>query len=92
MSVAGLFWFGWTGFTPSIHWIVPTLAGLCIGFGMFTVFLQCVNYIIDAYLSFSASAVAANTIMRSLFGAVFPLFATYMFDGGSPFEKFRWQT
>lgn len=30
---------------------------------------------------FAASAVAANTIMRSVFGAVFPLFATYMFNG-----------
>lgn len=30
---------------------------------------------------FAASAIAANTIMRSLFGAIFPLFATYMFDG-----------
>lgn len=29
----------------------------------------------------SRSAIAANTIMRSLFGAIFPLFATYMFDG-----------
>lgn len=30
---------------------------------------------------FAASAIAANTIMRSLFGAIFPLFATYMFQG-----------
>ena len=30
---------------------------------------------------FAASAIAANTILRSLFGAVFPLFATYMFNG-----------
>ena len=30
---------------------------------------------------FSASAIAANTIMRSVFGAIFPLFATYMFEG-----------
>ncbi|KAF2172484.1 hypothetical protein M409DRAFT_50176 [Zasmidium cellare ATCC 36951] len=77
----GLFWFGWTGFTNSIPWIVPTLAGLCLGFGIYTVFLSCLNYIIDAYLMFAASAVAANTFMRSIFGAVFPLFATYMFDG-----------
>ena len=28
----------------------------------------------------AASAIAANTFLRSLFGAVFPLFATYMFD------------
>lgn len=30
---------------------------------------------------FAASALAANTFMRSGFGAIFPLFATYMFDG-----------
>lgn len=60
---------------PTTHWIVPTLAGIFIGFGIFSVFLQCLNYIIDAYLMFSASAIAANTIMRSLFGAIFPLFA-----------------
>lgn len=30
---------------------------------------------------FAASAIAANTFMRSAFGAAFPMFATYMFDG-----------
>jgi len=60
---------------------VPTLSGLLTGFGIFTVFLQLLNYIVDAYLMFAASAIAANTFMRSLFGCVFPLFATAMFDG-----------
>ncbi|KAK3709685.1 hypothetical protein LTR37_010712 [Vermiconidia calcicola] len=78
---AGLIWFGWAGYMASTPWIVSTLAGIFIGFGIFTVFLQCLNYIIDAYLMFSASAIAANTLMRSLFGAIFPLFATYMFEG-----------
>ncbi|KAK5742509.1 hypothetical protein LTR17_003311 [Elasticomyces elasticus] len=78
---AGLFWFGWGGYKKSTPWIVPTLAGIFLGFGIYTVFLQCLNYIIDAYLMFAASAIAANTIMRSIFGAVFPLFAYYMFEG-----------
>ncbi|KAI9727487.1 MAG: hypothetical protein M1828_006429 [Chrysothrix sp. TS-e1954] len=77
----GLFWFGWTGYTSSIPWIVPTLSGLCTGFGIFSVFLQLLNYIVDAYLMFAASAIAGNTFLRSIFGAIFPLFATYMFDG-----------
>lgn len=67
------FWFAWTGYTDSIPWIVPCLSGLFTGFGIFCVFLQCLNYIIDAYLMFAASAIAANTFMRSLFGAIFPL-------------------
>lgn len=46
-----------------------------------SIFLQCLNYLIDAYLMFAASAIAANTFLRSLCGAVFPLFATYMIEG-----------
>lgn len=78
---AGLFWFGWTGFTPSIHWIVPTLSGILTGFGIMSIFLQSLNYLVDAYLMFAASAIAANTFLRSLCGAGFPLFATYMING-----------
>jgi hypothetical protein len=38
------------------------------------------NYIIDVYLWSAASALAATTVCRSIFGAGFPLFATQMFD------------
>ncbi|KIN05645.1 hypothetical protein OIDMADRAFT_38148 [Oidiodendron maius Zn] len=78
---AGLFWFGWSGYRQDIHWIVPTLSGLLSGFGLLSIFLQSLNYLIDAYLMFAASAIAANTFLRSLAGAGFPLFATYMFNG-----------
>jgi DHA1 family multidrug resistance protein-like MFS transporter len=69
----GLFWFAWTGNYPSIHWIVPTLSGLLTGAGIITIFLQALNYLIDAYLMVAASAIAANTFLRSFFGAGFPL-------------------
>ncbi|KAJ5183461.1 hypothetical protein N7492_001077 [Penicillium capsulatum] len=77
----GIFWFGWTGFTPTIHWIAPTMAGICIGFGVLCVFLPCFNYLVDAYLPLAASTVAANIILRSSVAAGFPLFTTQMFDG-----------
>ena len=47
---AGLFWLGWTGFTPSIHWIAPTMSGLFTGAGLLTIFVQLFNYLIDTYL------------------------------------------
>ncbi|KAG4031973.1 hypothetical protein MFRU_008g03230 [Monilinia fructicola] len=75
----GLFWFGWSGYKADIHWIVPTLSGLLTGFGLLAIFLQLLNYLVDAYLMFAASAIAANTFLRSLAGAGFPLFAQYMF-------------
>jgi len=77
----GIFWFGWTGYKQDIHWIVPTLSGICIGFGLLSIFLQALNYLVDAYLMFAASAIAANTLLRSLCGAAFPLFAQQMFNG-----------
>lgn len=46
----GLFWFGWSGYRADIHWIVPTLSGLLTGFGLLSIFLQSLNYIVDAYL------------------------------------------
>lgn len=81
LFAAGLFWFGWTGHSRSIHWIVPTLSGLLTGFGILAIFIQLFNYIIDSYLMFAASAIAGNTFLRSITAAGFPLFARQMFDG-----------
>ncbi|KAJ5782326.1 hypothetical protein N7457_004100 [Penicillium paradoxum] len=75
----GLFWYGWTGWTKSIHWMAPTASGVVTGFGIYVIFLQCFNYLIDSYLTFAASVFAANTIIRSAVGAAFPLFSKQMF-------------
>jgi hypothetical protein len=51
----GIFWFGWSGYKSDVHWIVPTLAGVLIGFGLLSIFLQALNYLVDAYLMVSCS-------------------------------------
>ena len=76
----GLFIFAWTNY-PSIHWSVSIIFTAPFGFGMVLVFLSIMNYLIDAYTIYAASVLAANSVLRSLFGAIFPLFTTYMFDG-----------
>lgn len=77
---AGLFWLCWAGaYADKVHWIVPTIGAAPIGIGLIAIFLPCINYIIDCYLFFAASALAANTFLRSAFGAAFPLFARQMF-------------
>ncbi|KAJ6102374.1 MFS general substrate transporter [Penicillium sp. IBT 16267x] len=80
LFAAGLFWFGWTGFSGTVHWIAPTLSGLFTGFGLLIIFIQLFNYIIDTYLMFAASAIAANTFCRSMVAASFPLFSRQMFE------------
>ncbi|DAA73627.1 TPA_exp: putative MFS multidrug transporter [Trichophyton benhamiae CBS 112371] len=75
----GLFWFAWTN-GPQIHWIVSIIASAPFGFGMVLVFLSLMNYLIDAYTIYAASVLAANSVLRSLFGAAFPLFTRYMYQ------------
>jgi hypothetical protein len=74
----GLFWFGWTS-SPHISWVPQVIAGVPIGMGLLVIFMQGLNYIIDMYMMFANSAIAANTLVRSAMGAGFPLFATQMF-------------
>lgn len=76
----GLFWFTWTGNYPDkVHWMAPTAAGVFIGFGLITIFNSSINYIIDSYLIFAASALAGNTFLRSAAACAFPLFGVQMF-------------
>jgi multidrug resistance protein len=74
----GLFWFAWTN-SPTLPWAASIAAGIPFGFGMVLVFLSITNYLVDSYTIFAASVLAANSILRSTFGAAFPLFTTQMY-------------
>lgn len=76
----GLFWFAWTTFT-SVHWMASIAACVPFGFGVILIYLGTLSYLIDSYTIFAASVLAANSVMRSGFGAIFPLFTTYMYRG-----------
>lgn len=75
---AGMFIFGWTS-PRDVHWIGPQIGAACMGFGFFTIFQAALNYLIDTFQKVSASAVAANTFLRSVFAGCFPLFVNPMF-------------
>lgn len=76
----GFFWFGWTAAGPHYyHWAVPTVAGGFIGCGFNIVFQQCLNYLVDSYGQYAASATSANTVLRSLLACGLPLAARPMF-------------
>ena len=75
----GLFWFAWTN-GPDVHWIVPITASAFFAAGLVSVFLSLLTYMIDSYTVFAASVLAANSVLRSLFGAAFPLFTPYMYS------------
>lgn len=79
LFVTGLFWFGWTA-APRFSWALPTVAAGFIGAGFNIVFQQCLNFLVDTYGLYAASAVSANTFLRSLLAAALPLVAKPMSD------------
>ena len=62
----GLFWFAWSTY-PQVHWIVSILGGGFFGFGQVLLYISLINYVVDAYTVYAASALAANAILRGLF-------------------------
>ncbi|KAH8678905.1 MFS multidrug transporter-like protein [Tricladium varicosporioides] len=74
----GLFWYGWSA-EAHMHWIMPNIGAAIFAAGVIVGF-QCIQtYIVDSYTRFAASAVGAATVLRSLAGFGFPLFAPYMY-------------
>lgn len=69
----GLFWFAWTNF-PRIHWIVCEIGTVLFGFSHVSIFLSVVNYLVDGYTIYAASALAGNAVIRALFGAALYVF------------------
>lgn len=76
--VISFFWIGWTHYKSISFWS-PMIGGSLLGFAILLVFLGLFNYIVDAYLAKAASGLAGNTVVRSAFGAGFPLFTAQMF-------------
>ena len=75
----GMFAFAWTNY-PSIHWSVCIVLSSPFGFGCVLVILPVMNYLIDSYTIFAASVLSAAAILRSIMGAVFPLFTPNMYQ------------
>ncbi|KAI0078162.1 MFS general substrate transporter [Panus rudis PR-1116 ss-1] len=74
----GLFWFAWTS-DPPVPWIVPILAGIPTGTGVAQIMIGLVQYLIDTYTIYCASAIAATVLLRSILAAVFPLISPPMY-------------
>ncbi|KAJ8120225.1 hypothetical protein ONZ43_g3013 [Nemania bipapillata] len=65
------FWYGWTTYYK-VHWIAPILSLIPFGVSILGVYLPTQAYIIDAYPLYSASGLAAFTVLRSIVAAFLP--------------------
>ncbi|KAH8651173.1 major facilitator superfamily domain-containing protein [Xylariales sp. PMI_506] len=76
---AGFFIYGWTA-NYTVHWIGPVIGLFVIGVGNIICFMAASLYLVDAYTLYAASALAANTVVRSIAGATLPLCALQMYE------------
>src|ERR1700753_2829729 len=91
----GLFIYGWAA-EGHVHWIVPMLGAAIFAFGMLIAYvciqifhrgsgsqsLQiCVQtYLVDSFVDYSASALAAAIVLRSIFGAIFSIVGANLYQ------------
>jgi multidrug resistance protein len=75
----GLFIFAWTN-GNNIHWIVCLLGTAIFAVGNVLLYLSCINYLVDAYVVYTASCMAGSSVLRSVLGAAFPLFTRSMYN------------
>lgn len=80
----GELWFAWTCAPPSIHWIAPILAGVFFGAGNTGVFIYACNFLTYSYGMYAASALAGNSVIRSILGGVMPIVGEYLYAGVGP--------
>ncbi|KAI0093212.1 MFS general substrate transporter [Irpex rosettiformis] len=62
-----------------VHWIVPIIASVPFGTGVFFAYAAIFTFTVTAYRPIAASAMAANTFVRTSSAAAFPLFARQMY-------------
>ena len=75
----GVIVYGWTT-KYKVHWIVPIIFMSLVGAGNVSAMMTIQTYLVDSFTIYSASVIAANTILRSMFGAFLPLCGLSMYN------------
>ncbi|PNP47245.1 hypothetical protein TGAMA5MH_01060 [Trichoderma gamsii] len=75
----GILIYSWTA-EAHTHWIGPNIGAVVFGASIIIGFQCTQGYIVDSYTRYAASAISAVTVLRSLAGFGFPLFAPAMYN------------
>jgi len=80
--VVGLAWFAWTvpPMVSNIHWIIPTLALVPVGFAVNEIAYTLSGYLADSYLLYSASAFSGLAFVRAIISGLMPLISHVMYE------------
>lgn len=90
LGPVGLFWFA---FTTSTFWLVPILAGIPFGCAVVLSFTSVFTFLVRSYTPWAASAMASNSVERSLLAAAFrESFQTDIFAVTDEVDSALWTT
>ncbi|PWN49979.1 MFS general substrate transporter [Violaceomyces palustris] len=70
----------WFGYSTRTHWICPIIGSVLYGYCMIGILLASFSYTTFAYGPLSASAFAAQSLIRSCSTGTFPLFGTAFYN------------
>lgn len=76
---AGLFIYGWTA-DKQVHWIAPMIGSSIMSVGTIIITMGIQTYLVDSFATNAASVSAANTVLRSVLGALLPLCGLDLYD------------
>lgn len=79
MLPVGLLIYGWT-IQYRVHWVVPIMATSLIAAGNILVYMSLQMFLVDSFTIYSASALAAMTVLRSIAAALLPLSGLKLYD------------
>lgn len=74
----GLLWYGWS-VEARLHWIMPNIGAALYGCGVILSSQAMQAYLLDAYKTYTASALAAAQLPRGIAAFVFPIFSPAMY-------------
>ncbi|KAG8623341.1 hypothetical protein KVT40_008317 [Elsinoe batatas] len=75
----GLFLYGWaTQYT--LYWPIPLAGTVLVGLGIIQTFMCIQTYLVDTFGMHAASAMAVNTVLRSIAAAFLPMAGLDMYD------------
>ncbi|KAE8373393.1 major facilitator superfamily domain-containing protein [Aspergillus bertholletiae] len=75
----GLFWYGWSA-EARLFWLMPDIGIALFAAAAYICTVSNNIYVVDTYGRYSASALAATSMLRCLAGFVFPLFSPYAYE------------
>ncbi|KAK0555733.1 hypothetical protein OC846_001604 [Tilletia horrida] len=78
LTTVGLYWIAFTSYA-SVHWVLPIIGSVFFGAGTCLAYVAIFSFTVDAFRPVAASAMSANSFVRSCFAAAFPLFSEAMY-------------